>query len=392
MAEAVLTINAGSSSIKFELLDAALARLAVGAVSGIGTAPQFKAYDPAGTLLAERSWDDGTALTHETLLAPMLDWIQRLLGSATLIAAGHRIVHGGRDFTAPIRLDEASLSALEALTPLAPLHQPHNIAAIRAVMALRSGLPQIGCFDTAFHHAMPRVATRMALPRHFDDEGVRRYGFHGLSYEFIAARLRTLAPREAAGRIIAAHLGNGASLCAMQDGRSIDTTMGMTALDGLVMGTRCGTLDPGAILYLMQTHGMDAATVTRLLYHDSGLLGVSGISADMQVLEASSRPEAAEALDLFAFRAAREVGALASSLGGLDGLVFTAGIGEHSAPVRAAICARLAWLGVAIDDDANTHRAAIISRPSSRVVVRVIPTDEEAMIARHCLDVLAAEQ
>ena len=390
MADAVLTINAGSSSIKFALFDSALTRIADGAVSGIGVAPHFQAHDAAGRILTERRWDHGAGITHETLLGPMLDWIEHRLGSATLLAAGHRIVHGGRDFVAPLRLDEASLKRLEALTPLAPLHQPHNLAAIRAVMALRSGLPQIGCFDTAFHHDMPRLATLMALPRHFDDEGMRRYGFHGLSYEFIAGRHRSLAPKEAAGRVIAAHLGNGASLCAIRNGRSVDTTMGMTALDGLVMGTRCGAIDPGAILYLMQTHQMDAAAVTHLLYEKSGLLGVSGISADVQVLEASDAPEAAEAVALFSFRAAREIGALTSSLGGLDGLIFTAGIGEHSATVRAGICARLGWLGVEIDGDANGRHAAIISTPASRVVIRVIPTDEEAMIAHHCVDLLGA--
>ena len=388
MKDAVLTINAGSSSIKFALFDAMLARIATGATDKIGVAPHFTAYDAGGTLLVERAWEHGAAISHETLLAPMLDWITHHLGEATLLAAGHRIVHGGRDFIAPVRLDETSLRSLAALTPLAPLHQPHNLAAIRAVMALRAGLPQIGCFDTAFHHGMPDVATRMALPRHFADEGLRRYGFHGLSYEFIAGRLRALAPEEAAGRIIAAHLGNGASLCAMRNGLSIDTTMGLTALDGLVMGTRCGAIDPGAILYLMQSHRMDAEAVTHLLYEKSGLLGISGLSADMQVLEASDRPEAAEAVASFVYRAAREIGALTSSLGGLDGLIFTAGIGEHAASVRAAICARLGWLGVEIDPAANERHAAIISTTGSRVVVRVIPTNEEEMIARHCLDVM----
>jgi acetate kinase len=269
------------------------------------------------------------------------------------------------------------------------LHQPHNLAAVHAVTALRGDLPQIGCFDTAFHHGLPAVASRMALPRRFDDEGLRRYGFHGLSYEFIAGRLRAIAPADADGRVIAAHLGNGASLCAMKAGRSLDTTMGLTALDGLVMGTRCGTIDPGAVLYLMQTHGMSAEDVTHLLYEKSGLLGVSGISADMQVLLASDSKQAAEAVALFAYRAAREIGALASSLDGLDCLIFTAGIGEHAAPVRAAICARLDWMGVQIDRAANAVHAGVISTAGSRVRVRVIPTDEEAMIARHSLEALA---
>lgn len=388
MRDAVLTINAGSSSIKFAMFDGKLVRMAFGAVSGIGTRPHFQAHDAAGKIVAEHLWDHGATLSHETLLTPVLDWIETFLGSATLLAAGHRIVHGGRDFVSPVRLDEAALKALAALSALAPLHQPHNLSAVRAVMGLRTGLAQIGCFDTAFHHDMPHVAARLALPRHFDDEGLRRYGFHGLSYEFIAGRLRSLAPQDAAGRVIAAHLGNGASLCAMKGGRSIDTTMGLTALDGLVMGTRCGNIDPGAILFLMQARGMDADAVTHLLYEQSGLLGVSGISSDMQILEKSAKPEAAEAIALFVYRVAREIGGLTSSLDGLDCLVFTAGIGEHDAAVREAVCARLGWLGVQIDPARNVRHDAVISTAASRVVVRVIPTDEEAMIARHCLEVL----
>jgi acetate kinase len=390
MTDAILTINAGSSSIKFALFDSgtALARIAFGEIEKIGLAPHFLAHDAEGNKLAERTWDHGAALSHEALLAPLLDWVETHLGSTKLIAAGHRIVHGGTLFTAPVRLDAKALAALATLIPLAPFHQPHNLAAVRAVMALRETLPEIGCFDTAFHHGLPHVATRFALPRHFDDEGVRRYGFHGISYEFIARRLRTIAPESAAGRVIAAHLGNGASLCAMKDGKSVETSMGLTALDGLVMGTRCGTIDPGAVLYLMQTRGMSVDDVTNLLYEQSGLLGVSGLSADMRVLLASNSPDAAEAVALFAYRAAGQIGALTSSLDGLDCLVFTAGIGERAAPVRAAICVRLGWLGVEIDDDANQRNADIISTALSRVAVRVIPTDEEAMIARHCLEVL----
>ena len=385
MVEAVLTVNAGSSSIKFALFDVrGLHRIASGAVDGIGTAPRFKVQGADGAVLARHDWVDGAALSHEALLAPVLDWVSGHLDGAVLLGAGHRIVHGGTA-TGPVRLDAAALDALTKLIPLAPLHQPHNLAGVRAVMALRD-MPQVGCFDTAFHHAMPRIATSLALPRHFADEGVRRYGFHGLSYEFIARQLRAVAPD--AGRVIAAHLGNGASLCAMRDGRSVDTTMGMTALDGLVMGTRCGAIDPGAVLYLMQARGMDADAVLHLLYEQSGLLGVSGVSADMRVLMASGDPHAAEAIDLFAYRAAQGVGALAASLDGLDTLVFTAGIGEHVALVRAAICARLGWLGVLLDDAANVRHAGVISAPHGRVTVRVIPTDEEATIARHCLEVL----
>ncbi len=289
-------------------------------------------------------------------------------------------MHGGDRFSDPVRLDGNVMAALDALVPLAPLHQPHNLAAVRAVAQARPKLLQVGCFDTAFHRTMPPIATRLALPCAL---GLRRYGFHGLSYEFIAGRLRALAPGLAAGRVVVAHLGNGASLCAMRDGRSIETTMGFTALDGLVMGTRPGSLDPGVILYLLQSRGMDAAAVEDLLYHRCGLLGVSGISSDMRDLAASTEPAAREAIELFTYRIAGETAALASALGGIDGFVFTAGIGEHDAAIRAAVCERLAWLGVALDPAANAAGQGRISAGSSRVAVWVVPTDEEAVIARH---------
>jgi acetate kinase len=279
---------------------------------------------------------------------------------------------------------------MEALSPLAPLHQPHNLAAVRAAMTAWPGVPQVACFDTAFHAAQPDVATRLALPREVAAKGVRRYGFHGLSYEFIADELRRLDPAMAAGRVIVAHLGSGASLCALLDGASIATTMGFTPLDGLVMATRCGLIDPGAVLYMIRALGLSAEEVETCLYKASGLLGVSGISGDMRELEDSAAPEAQEAADLFVYRLAREAGSLASALGGLDGLVFTAGIGEHSPRIRAAACARLAWLGVDLDADANATRAAVISTPESRVRVRVIPTDEERVIARQSLACVAA--
>lgn len=390
MPQAVLTLNAGSSSIKFALYhvdaDGPLQLLSRGQIEDIaaaGAAPHFRAQAPDGSLLAEHRWPPGATLDHEALLTPLLAWITAHLGQETLGAVGHRIVHGGASYDRPVRFDAAVMADLEKLVPLAPLHQPHNLAAVRAIARLRPDLPQVACFDTVFHHGMPATATRLALPRRYADEGVRRYGFHGLSYEYIAGRLREQAPTLAAGRVIAAHLGNGASLCAMRDGRSVDTTMGFTALDGLVMGTRCGTLDPGAVLYLQQAHGLSAATVEHMLYHDSGLLGVSGISNDMRTLLASDDARAKEAIDLFVFRIAREIGALASSLGGLDGLVFAAGIGEHAAPVRAAVCAALAWLGVECDEAANARHASVISTPNSRVQVRIVATDEEAMIAAH---------
>ena len=387
---AVLALNAGSSSVKFALFAAGegdrLARAAHGQIEGIGGAPRFLAHDPAGAALVDRRFPEGS--THEDLLGALLGFVGAQLDGAALRAVGHRVVHGGTRFDRPVLVTEPILAALAALIPLAPLHQPHNLAPIRAIAATRPDLPQVACFDTGFHHAMPELATRFALPRALTEAGIRRYGFHGLSYEFIARRLRVLAPGLAAGRVIAAHLGNGASLCAMADGRSVDTTMGFTALDGLMMGTRSGNLDPGVVLHLIAQRGMTAASVEDLLYHRSGLLGVSGVSNDMRTLLASPDPRAAEAVDLFVFRIARETGALTASLGGLDGLVFTAGIGEHAAPVREAVCARLAWLGVRLDPVANARGAGRISAPDSAVAVWVVPTDEEAMIAHHTVETL----
>ncbi len=387
MDDAILTVNAGSSSIKFALFEAnsELCKIAAGEIERIGLAPHLK-IRMTDRAPYEQSWPQGESLSHEDLFGSILDWIEAQMGQVRLAATGHRIVHGGSRFVDPVRLDRGGLAELAKLNALAPLHEPHNLAAVQAVRSLRPDVPQIGCFDTAFHHGMPEVATRFALPRHLHDEGVRRYGFHGISYEYIASRLRQIAPRLAAGRVIAAHLGNGASLCAMLDGKSVDSTMGFTALDGLVMGTRCGTLDAGVALYLMQARGMSADEITNLLYRQSGLLGVSGLSADMRHLLASKDPAAAEAVALFTYTAARHAGALATSLGGLDGLVFTAGIGEHAPPVRAAICEKLAWLGAEISPEANEQNAPIISTSDSKIEIRVIPTDEEAMIAKHCLD------
>ena len=389
-AAAVLTLNAGSSSIKFSLFDVDksdhLSLGSRGEVEGLGTAPHFVARDPAGAVLADRRWPDPRE-DFQSLLESVIGWVESHLGADTLIAVGHRVVHGGPDHDRPERVTPALLVALDQLTPLAPLHEPHNIAPIRAIAAARPKLPQVVCFDTAFHHRMPVVATRFALPRIYEAAGVRRYGFHGLSYEYVARRLVEVAPKLAEGRVIVAHLGNGASLCAMLAGRSIDTTMGFTALDGLVMGTRCGSLDPGVILYLEEACGLTRDEIEDLLYRKSGLLGVSGgIGSDMRVLLASADVRAKEAVELFVYRIAREIGALTSSLGGLDGLVFTAGIGEHAPAIRERVCARLGWLGAALDPAANARAAAVISTPESGISVRVIPTDEEAMIARHTLD------
>lgn len=392
MADAILSLNAGSSSIKFALFEVRasrdLNRVVEGEVDAIGSLPHFTARDAGGAVLAEERWAD-RAGAFDRLMQRTMAWIEARLGTDRLIGVGHRVVHGGSKHFHPELVTAGLLKELEALAPLAPLHEPHNLAPIRAIAAARPQLPQVACFDTAFHRSMPAVATRFALPREFEATGVRRYGFHGLSYEYIAARMREIAPGLARGAVIAAHLGNGASLCAMRDGRSVDTTMGFTALDGLVMGTRCGNLDPGVILYLEQERGLTAAQMRELLYQRSGLLGVSGgLASDMRTLLASDDPRAAEAVELFVFRAVREIGALSGSLGGLDGIVFTAGIGEHAPEIRARVCARLAWLGVQLDEAANAGNAAVISTPQSRIEVHVIPTDEEAMIARHALDVI----
>ena len=383
---AVLTLNAGSSSLKFSVFDEER-ELLRGQVSGIGTHPKAEAKKDGKGLDALGL--HGT--THEEFLPGLLDWIGGHLDGTVIGAAGHRVVHGGMDFVAPVRVTDEVIAALEALVPLAPLHQPHNIAAIRAVAKARPDLPQAACFDTAFHSTMPEVATWIALPRAMRDAGLRRYGFHGLSYEFIAGRLRELAPGLAAGRVLVAHLGNGASLCAMRDGWSLDTTMGFTALDGLVMATRCGSLDPGAVLYLMQSRGMSADDVEDMLYHQSGLLGVSGLSGDMRDLAASEDPRAREAVDLFVHRIVECAGGLIASMGGLDGIVFTAaGIGEHNAGVRGRVCAALSWLDLELDGAANaTGGMACISERGSRVEAWVIPTDEESVIARHTQAVLA---
>lgn len=395
MSRALISLNAGSSSLKvalFAVADESPTRVVAGKLEGIGTAPCLVLRDADGSQIAERTWPQGAALTHEALLQDLFGWLAGHLGGHEIIAAGHRVVHGGTRFAEPTLLDSETMVALEALCPLAPLHQPHNLAAIRAVWAIAPDLPQIACFDTAFHRTLPAAATRFALPRAFNDEGIRRYGFHGLSYEYLARRLRALDPALARGRVIAAHLGNGASLCAMQNGASCDTSMGFTALDGLVMGTRCGALDPGAVLHLIEHKRMSAAEVEQLLYARSGLLGVSEVSSDMRALHQSSDPRAREAIALFVWRAVREIGALAASLEGLDGIVFSAGIGENDPVVRARICERLTWLGVALDEAANARNAPLISRPDSRVVVRVVPTDEEQMIALHVVETLSASR
>jgi acetate kinase len=392
MADAVLTINAGSSSLKFSVyrVDAGdrLKLLADGQIEGIGTAPHFLAQDADGQVHVDQHWPADEGFDHNRSFRVLGGWLREFLGGTALLGVGHRVVHGGTDFAAPVRVSPAVLAKLEALCPLAPLHQPHNLAGIRAVAAAQADLPQVACFDTAFHRGHPELADWFALPRRFYDEGIRRYGFHGLSYEYIASVLPEVAPEIAAGRVVVAHLGSGASMCAIRDGRSQDSTMGFTALDGLPMGTRCGALDPGVVLHLNRAYGMDADAIEHMLYHECGLKGVSGISNDMRTLLASDDPRAALAIELFVWRIARELGALAAVQDGLDGFVFTAGIGERSPEIRERVCERAAWLGIELDHAANARGGPRISDAGSRVAVYAIPTDEELMIARHTVAVL----
>ncbi len=395
MSDEILVLNAGSSSVRFALYTAERepARVLRGIISGIGVAPGFSAEDTDGRPLpAELPAAGAAPLTHETALARLFDWLAERGHGDRLIGAGHRVVHGGSRYAEPALLDASALAELETLVPMAPLHQPHNLAAVRVLMQLKPDLPQVACFDTAFHRTQPALAQQFALPREITAGGVRRYGFHGLSYEFIAGVLAEHLGSRADGRVIVAHLGNGASLCAMHERKSVATTMGFTALDGLVMGTRCGAIDPGVLLYLMREKGMAPDAVEDLLYRRSGLLGVSGVSSDMRELLASRDPRAREAVELFAYRMQRELGSLAAALGGLDALVFTAGIGERAAPVRAMVCERSRWVGITLDTAANEQHRSVISAPDSRVTVCVIPTNEELVIARHTRSVLAARE
>lgn len=387
MSDAVLVFNSGSSSIKFGLFDISRTEpdlLCKGLLDEHDAQPRLTVTDASGDKLFEKrraaADRDGGAL-----LGDIFDWIGDYLAGGTLRAVGHRVVHGGRDFVGPVEVTDQTIEALDALTPLAPLHQPRCLSPIRAIKSLQPVLTQIACFDTAFHHGLAPVVSRFAIPRRFEEIGIRRYGFHGLSFEFIAGRLADISPALAAKRTVVAHLGNGASLCAMRNGKSVDTTMGLTPLDGLMMGTRCGVIDPGVLLYLQQQQGMAVDELQHMLYQESGLLGVSGISADMRVLLASDEPRASDAIDLFTFRVAREVAAMANTLGGLECLVFTGGIGEHSAPIRRRVCDRLQWLGVRIDPSANDQGHERIGAADGEVEIRVIATSEETTIARHCL-------
>lgn len=388
--EAILVANAGSSSLKFEAFaagpDGGIASIGGGQFEGLGTAPRLHAV-ASGRTIAARDWGaDG--FDHAAAVRELGAIEGELLGGRQLAAIGHRVVHGGMRFAEPLLVDEEAIAALQALVTLAPLHQPHNLAPIRAYRAARPGVPQVACFDTAFHRAQPAIAQSFALPGRFAQDGVRRYGFHGLSYEYIARRLPELDAALADARVVVAHLGNGASLCAMRGGRSVASTMGFTALDGLVMGTRCGSLDPGVVLHLMDRYAMGPREIEALLYRQSGLLGVSGISSDMRVLRASPDPRAREAIDLFVYRAVREIGSLAAALGGLDALVFTAGIGENDAATRREIAAACAWLGVRIDEAANAAGGPRLSPPGAAVSAWAVETDEERMIALHTVAAL----
>ena len=384
-------INAGSSSLKFSFYEGER-RLLTGQVDGLGVRPSASATGPDGAAITPPDLGAAPPATPSEVLPAVLPWARERLGSRRLAAVGHRVVHGGMRYSRPARVTPELLAELEALVPLAPLHEPHNLAPIRMAATLNPDLPQVACFDTAFHRTAPEVAQAFALPYALYEEGVRRYGFHGLSYEYIASVLPKEAPEIADGRVVVLHLGNGCSACALKARTSVATTMGFTALDGLPMGTRCGALDPGVVLHLIQQKGMAAEALVDLLYRRSGMLGLSGVSSDFRELLASEEPRARFALAVFYYRAASEIGSLAAALGGLDGIVFTAGIGENAAAVRAAICAACGWLGLELDQAANREHRTRISRPGSRLAAYVVKTDENLMIARHARSLLGSRE
>ncbi len=395
MSDVLLILNAGSSSIKFALFPADQQPtrsdlVCEGAYEGLGHRVHFTAKDGAGNRLTDEELAETT--THEDVMVALLGWLDARFPDRELVAAGHRVVHGGMRYAGPVRIDAEVIAELTRLVPLAPLHQPHHLNAIAALAKLHPTLPQIACFDTSFHRSQPELATEYALPRDLTDEGIRRYGFHGLSYEYITSVLPVvIGETSARERVVVAHLGSGASMCAIKEGKSIATTMGFTALDGLPMSRRCGDLDPGVVLYLMQEKGMSADTVSDLLYQSSGLLGVSGVSDDMKALLASDQPHAAEAVSLFVYRIGRELGSLVAALGGLDALVFTAGIGEHAPEIRRRVCRDASWLGVELDEAANAAGGPRITTAASRTAAWVIPTDEDLMIARHTWSLTSRE-
>lgn len=391
MANVILVLNAGSSSIKFRAFDAGDGDpklMLYGQAEGLYTAPSFIASDAKGAELCRKEWDDGTEVGHQGAIEYIAQFLRNQGAGHQLIAVGHRVVHGGLAYSQAVEVTPSVIESLEKLTPLAPLHQPHNLAPIRLLAQRRAELRQVACFDTAFHRTQSEVAQAYALPPAITERGVRRYGFHGLSYEYIASVLPDFASKMGTGKVVVAHLGNGSSMCAIQDGKSVASTMGFTAVDGLPMGTRCGNVDPGVILYLMDEMKMDARAIENLIYKQSGLLGVSGVSSDMRALLGSDEPRARFAVALFAHRISRELGSLAAAMQGIDALVFTAGIGERSPFVRDRVCRDAAWLGVELDPTANESGGPRISTPSSKVPVWVIPTNEELMIARHTARVI----
>ena len=389
--DAILVINAGSSSLKFQVFLADSSReakyLLKGQIDGVGTRPRLRAQAADKTILVDTVYDVAQVSDLPAATREVANWLRRTQ-SVEMVAAGHRVVHGGPDYSQPVRITKEVLEKLERYVSLAPLHQPNNLAPIRSLLARRPDLPQVACFDTAFHRQHGALADHYAIPAHYYDEGVRRYGFHGLSYEYIVQRLHQIAPDVAEGRIIVAHLGSGASMCAIADGRSIESTLGFTALDGLPMGTRPGQLDPGVVLYLIGEKRMTVNSVQDFLYKECGLKGLSGASNDVRELEVSANPSAAFALEYFVYRAGLYAGMLAAALGGLDAFVFTAGIGENSASIRQRIAAKLAWLGVELNGDIDPTTSPLISSTDSRVAVYVIPTNEELMIAQHTLQLL----
>jgi acetate kinase len=395
MKDAILVLNSGSSSVKFSVFVVGSDGLELeirGQVDGLLASPQFVARDPVGKVIAEKSWGRGVRLGHGGALEHLRAFLLGRGGEMRLAGVGHRVVHGGVKYAQPVRITEQILDDLHELIPLAPLHQPHNLRPIGLIREQMPDVPQVVCFDTGFHRSNPPLAQMFALPKALSDAGVRRYGFHGISYEYIASVLAERDPRAAAGRTVVLHLGNGSSMCAMAGGKSVASTMGFTALEGLPMGTRCGSLDPGVILFLLEQRRMDVRAIEKLLYHESGLLGVSGVSSDVRALLQSEEPGAKLALDLYVYRIGREVGSLAAALGGLEALVFTAGIGENAVAIRERVCRDAAWLGVELDAAANAQGGACITTGQSRVTGWVIPTNEELMIARHTRRVLGAKK
>lgn len=401
MVDVILVLNSGSSSMKFSLYEIkgadSFEQMAKGQLEGIGSEPYFKAVDNSGKILVEKRWPKATESVSNVdrgpLLAEVNTWIDNFLGSSTLRAVGHRVLHGGEQYVRPVIVTDEVYKVLEEYIPFGPLHQPACLAPIEIFRKQRKDLPQIACFDTAFHSTIPEIARRYALPEEYNEKGIKKYGFHGLSYEYISSKLKEIAPSLAKGRVVVAHLGNGASLSAMREGQGIETTMGFTALDGLVMGTRCGAIDPGVLLYMMQSQNLNSTQIEDILYRKSGLLGVSGVSNDMrelrQYLEENPGSQSAQyALDMFSYRIVSEIGRMIAALEGIDGLVFTAGIGEHDAELRASVCKSLSWLGIKLDASANEVHADVISSAESKIEVRVIPTNEESVILHHVFNLI----